>query len=406
GTDDVTDTSDAGDETVETPNGDGTTDGDPTNDPTVTTITPAPEFTLTKSASVGGDGLPGDVITYTFTVENTGNLTIDNVTIDDVLTGSAAVPVVPSTLAPGESGVLTATYTITQADVDAGYVENSAFATGQDVNGNDVLDISDAGDETIETPDGLGNTNGDPTDDPTVSDLISFPQLTFTKTASVGGSGGALGDVITYTFTVTNTGAQTVSNISIDDALTGSVEIVLNPSTLAPGETGIATAAYTIAQADVDAGYVQNSATVTGQDPMGNNVIDVSDAGNETIESPDGSGNVDGDPTNDPTVVLVDVEFEIFDAITPDDGDGQNDVFTIAGLQNFPDNNVKIYNRWGVLVYEKSQYHIGDGFRGISDGRVTIQQEKKLPAGVYYYVLTYVDGGVGKSIAGPLYIKR
>ncbi|MBT8308773.1 MAG: gliding motility-associated C-terminal domain-containing protein, partial [Flavobacteriaceae bacterium] len=285
-------------------------------------------------------------------------------------------------------------------------VENSAFATGQDANGNDVLDISDAGDETIETPDGLGNTNGDPTDDPTVSDLTSFPQLTFTKTASVGGSGGALGDVITYTFTVTNTGAQTVSNISIDDALTGSVEIVLNPSTLAPGETGIATAAYTIAQADVDAGYVQNSATVTGQDPMGNNVIDVSDAGNETIESPDGSGNVDGDPTNDPTVVLVDVEFEIFDAITPDDGDGQNDVFTIAGLQNFPDNNVKIYNRWGVLVYEKSQYHIGDGFRGISDGRVTIQQEKKLPAGVYYYVLTYVDGGVGKSIAGPLYIKR
>ena len=88
------------------------------------------------------------------------------------------------------------------------------------------------------------------------------------------------------------------------------------------------------------------------------------------------------------------------------DGDGINDVFTIAGLQSFPDNNLKIYNRWGVLVFENDAYHLGPFFDGTSNGRVTITKEEKLPAGVYYYVLTYVKNGEAISEAGPLYINR
>ena len=241
--------------------------------------------------------------------------------------------------------------------------------------------------------------------------MTSFPQLTLTKTASISGSGGLEGDVITYTFSVENTGGLTINNIVINDDLTGTVDLAVTPSTLSPGETGTATATYIITAGDIDNGYVQNTATTTGQDPMGIDVNDISDAGNETVETeaPEGLLGSNGDPTDDPTVVLlIEEAIEIHNFITPDDGDGKNDVFNITGLQRFPDNNLKIYNRWGVLVFDQDRYQQpgNELFNGTSNGRVTIVKEEKLPAGVYYYVLTYEKLGETISKAGPLYIKR
>ena len=48
----------------------------------------------------------GDSVIYTFTVTNTGNVTIDNITIDDATLGITGLVVVPSTLAPTESGTV------------------------------------------------------------------------------------------------------------------------------------------------------------------------------------------------------------------------------------------------------------------------------------------------------------
>ncbi|NNK39323.1 MAG: gliding motility-associated C-terminal domain-containing protein, partial [Winogradskyella sp.] len=253
-------------------------------------------------------------------------------------------------------------------------------------------------------------TDGDPTNDPTVTSLMSNSSLILTKTASVTG-GASQGNSITYTFTVENTGIDTITNIVIDDALTGSVGLAVVPGTLAPGEIGTATATYTITQFDVDLGYIENSAIATGQNPAGNDVSDISDAGDELTETPNGDGTTDGDPTNDPTIVITDPVDEvlvIYDFITPDDGNGRNDFFNIEGLESYPNNNLKIYNRWGVLVFEQNAYQQPGSrlFDGTSNGRVTVRQEEKLPAGVYYYVLTYDANGVSENIAGPMYIKR
>ncbi|MHC0443692.1 DUF7507 domain-containing protein, partial [Flavobacterium sp. 3-210] len=62
--------------------------------------------------------------------------------IDDAKTGSAALEVSPSTIAPGASGTITATYTITQADLNTGSVTNSATATGTAPNASTVSDTS------------------------------------------------------------------------------------------------------------------------------------------------------------------------------------------------------------------------------------------------------------------------
>ncbi|NHF61369.1 T9SS type B sorting domain-containing protein [Flavobacteriaceae bacterium TP-CH-4] len=100
-------------------------------------------------------------------------------------------------------------------------------------------------------------------------------------------------------------------------------------------------------------------------------------------------------------------EIEVFNIITPN-GDGVHDVLTISGLENFPDNTVKIYNRWGVLVYMTKAYNTqGNIFDGTSEGRATVDADRKLPVGTYFYILDYVDDtGNTKSMSGYLYINR
>ncbi|HFA9658062.1 TPA: gliding motility-associated C-terminal domain-containing protein, partial [Neisseria gonorrhoeae] len=90
------------------------------------------------------------------------------------------------------------------------------------------------------------------------------------------------------------------------------------------------------------------------------------------------------------------------------DGNGENDKFVIEGIESYPDNVLRIFNRWGVLVYEKRGYNNeDDAFVGISNGRVVISKDTKLPQGTYYYVLEYIDElGAKHRKASWLYIKR
>ncbi|MFK8274022.1 T9SS type B sorting domain-containing protein, partial [Capnocytophaga canimorsus] len=77
-------------------------------------------------------------------------------------------------------------------------------------------------------------------------------------------------------------------------------------------------------------------------------------------------------------------------------------------IECYPKNKVRIYNRWGVKVFETESYNNKERlFRGISNGRVTVDADKKLPQGTYYYVIEYIDGSnQTHSEAGWLYIKR
>ncbi len=97
----------------------------------------------------------------------------------------------------------------------------------------------------------------------------------------------------------------------------------------------------------------------------------------------------------------------IYNAVSPND-DGYNDYFNITGLEKFPDNTLEIYNRYGVKVFETSNYGAnGNWFRGISEGRVTLNKGEGLPTGTYFYVLKYQGAnGASKDKAGYLYISN
>jgi len=89
-------------------------------------------------------------------------------------------------------------------------------------------------------------------------------------------------------------------------------------------------------------------------------------------------------------------------------GSEKNNHFHIAGIEAYPDNTVRIYNRWGVKVFEVQHYdNVRNVFRGISEGRVTVEAADKLPQGTYYYVIEYVDENNQKqSMVGWLYLKK
>ncbi|MDT0606899.1 gliding motility-associated C-terminal domain-containing protein [Croceitalea rosinachiae] len=145
--------------------------------------------------------------------------------------------------------------------------------------------------------------------------------------------------------------------------------------------------------------------------------LDDDDDGIETIDedlNADGNfANDDSDQDGVPNYLDPDLgptqvdEIEVFNVLTPN-GDGIHDVLRIANIEDYPNNTVKIYNRWGVQVFITKSYNSsGNVFDGTSTGRVTIDQDNKLPVGTYFYIIDYEDlTGSMKQLSGYIYINR
>ncbi|NUU07252.1 LPXTG cell wall anchor domain-containing protein [Leifsonia sp. C5G2] len=198
----------------------------------------------------------GQVITYSYVVSNTGNVPVSGITVDEVsFTGSGALSAIdcPGTsLAPAGQFTCTATYTLTQADVDSGSLVNTAHASGTAPSGPVV-----SGDSTVTTP------------------QTPLARLTLTKTADTGFVNAA-GDAITYTFAVVNSGNVTIHGVHVEEtAFSGSggqPAVTCPASVLVPGQRVDCTATYTVTAADMDAGSVVNTARAVGSDPADTDV--------------------------------------------------------------------------------------------------------------------------------------
>ena len=110
---------------------------------------------------------------------------------------------------------------------------------------------------------------------------------------------------------------------------------------------------------------------------------------------------------NDDCVVLPACDITVYNAVSPND-DSSNDFFFIDGLECYPDNTVEIYNRWGILVYDERGYDNNlKSFKGISEGRNTINKNELLPDGTYFYILKYTDEeNKNHDRSGYLYLNR
>jgi len=211
--------------------------------------TDAPNIELVKSGTYddyNDDGVynAGDKINYTFTVTNTGNVTLTNITVTDPVVTVVGGPIASLASGASDSTTFTAVYTLTKADIDAGSFTNTATATGH-----------------------FGQTSVSDTDSDTQL-LTASPAIELVKSGTYDdyNDDGVYnaGDKINYTFTVTNTGNVTLANITVTDPV---VTVVGGPiASLVSGasDSTTFTAVYTLTQADIDAGSFTNTATATG----------------------------------------------------------------------------------------------------------------------------------------------
>ncbi len=252
---------------------------------------PDPSINLTKTMSANadedgsGDVSLGDTLTYTFNVTNTGNVDLDPVTVTDPMTGLSTISCGVTSLAPSMSTTCTATYTVTQADVNAGSIYNMATATGTPPTGDNVTDTDD---ENIPVP---------------------TPSMTIDKTSTLltdaDGSGDvSVNDTIEYTYTVVNTGATNLTGVTVVDDLLFDVALsdVAGDGVgfLAVGDSETGTLTYGVLQSDLgqtrvniaEANSVQTDPetdTVTIVIPVPSMTIDKTST---LLNDADGSGDV------------------------------------------------------------------------------------------------------------------
>jgi uncharacterized repeat protein (TIGR01451 family) len=207
------------------------------------------------ATDVDGDGLTdlGDVVAWSFTLQNTGTTTLTQATVTDAGVGQVSCPA--TVLDPGESINCSAAagQTISQGDVDAGVVSTTATASAAAPDGAVVVAPLSSADVAVAQVAALTLTNA-----ALASDLNGDFRID-------------LGDTLSWSFLVQNTGTVTITGIAVDDPTAGPV--TCPSSVLAPGAGEICTAAdHTINQADVDAGVVASSATADGTDLAGSGV--------------------------------------------------------------------------------------------------------------------------------------
>ena len=247
-----------------TPPGGEPVDDDATSE--IPTTAGTTSLSLVKSVTPDSVARAGVEVRYSFVVTNTGTTTVTDVTIDEVdFSGTGVPPVVDCptrALAPGDGVTCIADYEITQADAEAGIVTNTATATA---NAGDGLD--------------------DPVSAPSTAQVTipSAPNLILDK-SSRDASFAAVGDVVDYTFLVTNTGTRTLVDLVVDDDQIDA-EAVCPVTRLAPTESTTCTGTHAVTQDDIDAGEIVNVASAAGVTLIGDPVTSPQDA--VTVPGPD-----------------------------------------------------------------------------------------------------------------------
>ena len=252
--------------------------GDPVGDPVSATDTgnyfgAAPAITLDKQVNnqdeptAPGLFVPvGQPVTFTYIVTNTGNVTLEPVTVDDDILGPITCP--ETSLAPDTSETCTAP----GGNATAGPHQNTATVIGQGVDNNGA---------PVGTPAAANAL---------ANDFGEAPSITLTKNVNgqhepnPPGLAALTGSTITFTYQVTNTGNVTLNPVAVTD---DHVSPVTCPQTsLAPGQSMTCTATTPAL-----AGQQTNTATATGEgvdnndSPVGNSVS-TTDTGNYFGQTP------------------------------------------------------------------------------------------------------------------------
>ena len=206
-----------------------------------------PHLTITKktTSNMPDNGYAlGDTITYEIRVKNDGNVTIKDITLTDTVKGYNAVDITANLdkteLAPGDEAKAAYEHKVTEQDILAGEVVNTATATGKDPDK----------DEPEVVP---GTTDPDPTED--LDTTLSVNKKVTSQPAN--GKAFVLGEEISYDIIVKNEGNVPYTNVTVTDKKTN---FTANIETLGVGEEKTFTTRHQVTEEDIKAGEFANTA--------------------------------------------------------------------------------------------------------------------------------------------------
>ena len=231
-------------------------------------------------------------------------------------------------------------------------------------------------------------TDGIPDDDE-ASIIITPQSVDIAVVKTVDNARPNIGNEINFTISATNNGSLPATNIGIEEQLPNGYRFINANTTLG---------AYDASEGfwEIDTLNGSETATLT----LTVEVLDIEDYLN--VAQLAFVDQFDMDTANDSDTASIEPTCLVFYNEFSPNGDGVNETFEIDCISRYPNNTLKIYNRWGNLVFQAQGYN--NEFAGISNGRAVIQKEEFLPVGTYYYILDLGDGS--QPIADWLYINR
>jgi len=210
--------------------------------------------------------------------------------------------------------------------------------------------------------------------------VSSCSDLTITHT--VDNPTPNFGDKVTFTITVNNVGEGDFINTIVSDLLPSGLQLVSSSATA--GTYDPATQLWTIPTLNA------------GQSVVLTVVAEVLPSGNyTTVAAVEISTPLDVDASNNSaSVTLVPICLTVYNEFTPNN-DGRNDLFRIDCIESYPNNELKVFNRYGALVYSKANYE--NDWNGTANVSGVVNRGDMLPTGTYFYVITIGDGTVKKG---------
>jgi gliding motility-associated-like protein/uncharacterized repeat protein (TIGR01451 family) len=197
----------------------------------------------------------------------------------------------------------------------------------------------------------------------------------------------ALGDQVEFTITATNIGTTNATEIEVSELLP--IGYVLVSFTVTSGVYDETTGLWHIEELDAETSV---SLTIIAQVVSSTDLLNTATLIN--------TNEIDRDDTNNSSSASVTINncLTISEGISPND-DGYNDTLTIPCIEEYDTNVLKIYNRYGTLIYEMANYN--NSWNG-TPNKGLLKTNNKVPVGTYFYVLE-VDASIEPKV-GWIYL--
>ena len=175
-----------------------------------------------------------------------------------------------------------------------------------------------------------------------------------------------------FTITITNLGTTVGNQIEIYESLPFGYQYILSNST--SGSYDSSSFIWSVGMLNPNQ---SETLTITAEVISSNNLLNTAFLQSLTEIDRNESNN------QDTAEVYLDNCLNIPQGISPN-GDGKNDFLIIPCIEDYLNNQIKIYNRLGVLIYQSKNYQNDwNGFPNIGFPLT----DKRLPIGTYFYIL-------------------